>query len=99
MGLEFQITCHDYHEEFYERIVEKMISAIKAEHVTRNGKNVEIWFTSTPDSMPDIAIQPMEAPNQFIFLYNGGNIESWSILGLFISYLTHHSESVNVEEL
>lgn len=99
MGVEYKLTCRDFDAEFYERLVEKILSVVDPDRVARSNGDVEIRFEGEPDRMPDIAIQRTSESNEFIFLYNGGAMNSWSIFGLLISYLSQHSQDVIVEEL
>lgn len=99
MGVEYKLTCRDFDAEFYERLIEKTLSAIEPDRVTHNDGDVEICFDGENDGMPDVAIQRTSELNEFIFVYYGGTMNSWSIFGLLISYLSQHSQDVIVEEL
>ena len=99
MGLEYKLTCRDLDAEFYEQLVEKILAAVEPNQVARYNEDLEISFEGDSDKMPDISIQRTSEPNEFIFLYNGGTMNSWSIFGVLVSYLSQHSEDVTVEEL
>jgi hypothetical protein len=99
MGVEYKLTCRDFAPEFYERLIEKTLSVIDPDRITQNNGDIEIRFDGETDGMPDIAIQRTSELNEFIFLYNGGTMSSWSIFGLLISYLSQHAKAVIVTEL
>ena len=99
MGVEYKLTCRDFDVDRYDRLIEKVLSVVEPERVTQSNGDIEIRFEADSGGMPDVAIQRTSEPDEFIFLYNGGTMNSWSIFGLLISYLSQHSQDVIVEEL
>ncbi|GAA5497129.1 hypothetical protein Rhal01_03319 [Rubritalea halochordaticola] len=99
MGLEYKLICRDFNTELYDQLIDKILSVVEPECVSRSGGDIEVRFEREESEMPDLAIQRTSEPREFIFLYNGGTMRSWSIFGILISYLSQYSQSVIVEEI
>ena len=95
MGIEYSINSEKFDKDKCIELMPKITSATDAK-VEFDNDTYEFRFNKE-QTMPDLVIYLNN--NGSTITYNGGNMNSWSIVGLFLSLVSEWFGPITMDEL
>lgn len=95
MGYEYMMKSERFDKEKCIQLMPKITSATEASIAQRNDV-YEFRFTES-QHIPDLAIHLED--HGAVIAYNGGYINSWSIVGLFLSLMAEWFGPISLDEV